>query len=406
MDVQQNELLRHCSVAKKDKILYIINGMTKNEGVVSVSGGDMRLLEILRNNRRFESYILTTQNGKDFIDRYPDATYKKAYLIGHDMQSGVISNLNAARKSFFFRKSGVRAFKNGIVYSSCEHLYDVLPALRLKWFNGCRWYAVYHWVEDYPWREKRGGTPLIQRYTYWLNRWFSGLLIKHFSDKILAVSDQTRDKLISLKKVSPTKIKPVYCGVNYSQVASIAKKYAKEKGSKYDAVFMKRLNYGKGVLDLLKIWKGVVKKHPTASLAIIGDGTPDVLAKINDYIKRNSLENNISLLGVIYDVEEKFRVLNSAKLFLLPTREENWAIVVGEAMAVGIPVVVSRLKEIEPIWKDNVYWCDPGNIEAFVSCVDTILKNPEQAQRMAAKASEFIPRYDWERIARDELEDN
>lgn len=384
------------------KVLYIFNGMVKNDGVVSVSGGDIRLLEIIKYGDAAQAHLLTTPNGLEFLKKY-DQKYKKAYVTNEVVTAGIVSNLKITWHSLFFGKTGVKEFKDGVVYSSCEHIYDVLPALRLKWRNKCKWYAVYHWVEDYPWREKRGNTPLIPRYAYWLNRYIAGWLIKHFSDQILAVSDQTKEKLVAMKHIKPERIKAVYCGVEYDKIRSIVTKYKKEKSTVYDAVFMKRLNYGKGVLDLLKIWREVVATKPDARLGIIGDGSSEIIEKIQAFINDNKLEKNIDLLGVIYDVEKKFRTINSSKIFLLPTHEENWAIVIGEAMAAGLPVVVSRLKEIEPIWGDNVVWCKVGDTKDFSKEILRLLDSGQARKVLADKARGFIPRYDWKKIAEDEI---
>lgn len=384
------------------KVLFIFNGITKNGNQVSVSGGDIRLLEIMKYSKGVEINILTTPNGLEFLKKY-DQPYARSYVINEVVQGGLISNLRISLKACFYGQSGISEYKDSIVYSSCEHLYDVLPAWRLKRRNHCTWYAVYHWVEEYPWRDKRGNTPALARYAYWLNRYFAGWLIKHYADDILAVSDQTKAKLVAIKKINPKKIKAVYCGVEYQKIQRIIKKYAAEKGKTYDAVFMKRLNYGKGVLDLLKIWQGVVSKKPNAKLAIIGDGTAEVLSQIRTFITKNGLDKNIDLLGVIYDDEVKFRVINSAKVFLLPTHEENWAIVIGEAMAAGVPVVVSRLKEIVPIWQDNVVWCRVSDTKDFTGQVTNLLGNPKKAADLAARAHKFIVRYDWKNIADSEF---
>jgi glycosyltransferase involved in cell wall biosynthesis len=389
----------------KKQILFIINGIAKNSGEVSISGGDIRLLEIIKNtpDDLYDKYILTTQNGKELFSKYPDVKYKKMYVIDYSVKAGILSNAAVTFKSAFYHNPELLGFKDGIVYSSCEHIYDVLPALKYKIRKGYKWYSVYHWVEDYPWRDKRGNTPFLPRYAYWLNRVVSGLLIKGFSDKILAVSESTKEKLISIKKIKSDRIKSVYCGVNYDEIQNIVKKYSNEKGKKYDAVFMKRLNYGKGVKDLLCIWKEVVKANPKAKLAVIGDGSKDVLDSMHSFIDSNNLGKNVDLLGAIYDNNDKIRVINSSKLFLLPTHEENWAIVIGEAMAVGLPVVVSRLKEIVPIWKDNVVWCDVGDISQFSKAINDLLSDQKKRVELEHKAGEFVTRYDWKNIGKNEL---
>jgi len=377
--------------------------MVMNNGVVSVSGGDIRLMEIMKYAPNVETSVLTTPNGLEFLKKY-DQEYTKAYVLDQVVEGGIVSNLKISWRSFFFARSGVKEFDGEVVYSSCEHLYDVLPAFRLKRRNkNLRWVAVYHWVEDYPWREKRGNTPFVMRYAYWLNRYASGWIIKHFADEVLAVSDQTRDKLLSMKHIKADKVKPVYCGVEYDLIRDIVD--AKNTAKSYDAIFMKRLNYGKGVLDLLKVWKEVVASKPDAQLGIIGDGSDEVLAKVRSYIKVNKLTNNIDILGVVYDMKKKFQLISSSKVFLLPTHEENWAIVIGEAMAAGVPVVVSQLKEIEPIWKDNVIWVRVGDIKGFARATLDLLNDPRKSEELIDKARKFIPQYDWKTIAMTEFKD-
>ena len=53
-----------------NKVLFVINGMVRNDGVVSVSGGDVRLMEIVRNTpESYQKYLLSTANGKEFLSK-------------------------------------------------------------------------------------------------------------------------------------------------------------------------------------------------------------------------------------------------------------------------------------------------------------------------------------------------
>lgn len=385
-----------------NKILFIFNGATKGNGKIGVSGGDIRLFEIIKNTRNFESNVLTTINGDELMKEMKVSCEKK-YIINHKVDGSARSNFLVTIKSFFCLPKGLKAYK-GIVYSSCEHLYDVLPAFKISLLNKCEWYAVYHWVEDFPWKEKRGGTPIISRYLYWVQRFISGILIKRFAHKILAVSDQTREKLIKIKKIAPSKVKAVYCGVDYDRISSLLCKYKDEKESGYEAVYMKRLNYGKGIFDLLEIWNKVCCLKKEAKLAIIGEGSKEIIAKIKDFIGKNNLRGNIFLLGVVLDIEKKFRILNSAKIFILPSYEENWAIVIGEAMAIKLPVISYKLKEIVPIWGDNIEWVELGNKKEFAKKIVYYLNYVEARNCLREKAFKFIKRYNWKEIAGKEFD--
>lgn len=383
------------------RVLFIFNGLMKNNGKVGVSGGDVRLFEVIKNTKNYQIELLTNPNGEELVKKLK-VPFDNLHVINYVVSGGFVSNLVIAWKSLFGLPGGLSDFE-GMVYSSCEHLYDVLPAWRMKIFNKCKWIAVYHWVEDYPWKEVRGGTPWLIRYAYWLNRWISGAIIKYWADEILAVGPTTYEKLVSMKKINKKKLKMVYCGVEYEKITKLAHRKIKDKGKKYDALFMKRLNYGKGILDLLEIWKRVCQKKPKARLAIMGDGPQEVIDKINSFIKKNELENNIDMLGVVYDFEKKFEVMNSAKLFVLPTHEENWAIVIGEAMAVGLPIICYDLKEIKPIWEDEVEWVQLGKIDEFARKILKYLDDSRLRSLKAKKGVKFIKKYDWKEIGGNEL---
>jgi len=384
------------------KVLFIINGMTKSNWKVGISGGDIRLFEIMKNMNQVEKHILTTTNWLSAMEKLEISCDKKT-VINYEVNPWALSNLWISIVSFFKSYRKIKLEKEDIIYSSCEHLYDVLPAMKMKIFKKAQWYAVYHWVEDYPWKDKRGNTPFVPRYLYWLNRAFSGFLIKLFASKILAVSEPTKEKLISMKKIKPERIKAVDCWVNYEKIIEVRKKYESEKWTEFDAVFMKRLNYWKWVSDLLEIWKKVSKVKKDAKLWVIWEGSEDILEKINAFIKENNLENNIKLFGVVYDFEEKFRIINSSKLFILPSHEENWAIVIWEAMAIWAPVLVYDLPEITPIWKDNVEWVERFDTNQFSEKILKYLWDENLRKQKMEKADAFIPSLDWKNIANNEL---
>lgn len=384
------------------KVLFIINWMTKSNGKVGISWGDIRLFEVMKNMDQVEKHILTTTNWLSAMEKLGISCDEKT-IINYEVNPWAFSNLWVSLISFFKSYRKIKLEKDDIIYSSCEHLYDVLPAMKMKIFKKAKWYAVYHWVEDYPWKDKRGNTPFVPRYLYWLNRAFSGFLIKLFATKILAVSEPTKEKLISMKKIKPERIKAVDCWVNYEKIIEVRKKYESEKWAEFDAVFMKRLNYGKWVSDLLEIWKKVVAMKKDAKLWVIWEGSEDILEKINAFIKENNLENNIKLFGVVYDFEEKFRIINSSKLFILPSHEENWAIVIWEAMAIWAPVLVYDLPEITPIWKDNVEWVERFDTNQFSEKVLKYLWDENLRKQKMEKADAFIPSLDWKNIANNEL---
>lgn len=92
--------------------------------------------------------------------------------------------------------------------------------------------------------------------------------------------------------------------------------------------------YRKGFDVLLKAWKQVDEK---AQLLIIGGG--DLQNCYEDYIKQKALQN-VKIIGFMQK-EELFKYYCASDIFVLPTREDVWGLVINEAMAIGLPVITT-----------------------------------------------------------------
>ena len=116
------------------KVLFIINGMTKSNWKVGISWGDIRLFEIMKNLDWVEKILLTTPNWLSVADKLW-IHYDQKYIIDYEVTPWILSNLWISIKSLFSSYKKINIWKGDIIYSSCEHIYDVLPALKLKIFK-------------------------------------------------------------------------------------------------------------------------------------------------------------------------------------------------------------------------------------------------------------------------------
>lgn len=92
--------------------------------------------------------------------------------------------------------------------------------------------------------------------------------------------------------------------------------------------------YRKGFDVLLRAWKQI---DDYAQLLIIGGG--DLQADYEKFIAENNLKN-VKIIGFMKK-EELFKYYCASDIFVLPTREDVWGLVVNEAMAVGLPVITT-----------------------------------------------------------------
>lgn len=91
----------------------------------------------------------------------------------------------------------------------------------------------------------------------------------------------------------------------------------------------------KGVKYLLHAWRSHIVNHPSDSLVLVGDGV-----LLDEFRNEFSDVGSIHLIGKVPYVEV-YKYYAIADVFVLPTIEDNWSLVVPEAMACGLPIATS-----------------------------------------------------------------
>jgi glycosyltransferase involved in cell wall biosynthesis len=90
------------------------------------------------------------------------------------------------------------------------------------------------------------------------------------------------------------------------------------------------------------------------------------------------------------DVRDLFRV---ADLFVLPTSEEGFGLVLAEAQACGTPVLATSIAPVDEVVRDGETGrLVPRTVEAFAEAADTLLADREGLERMGAAARSWVER--------------
>lgn len=98
----------------------------------------------------------------------------------------------------------------------------------------------------------------------------------------------------------------------------------------------------KGTLDALKIAAYLVKNGVNVKIDMVGDFRSEIFKeKCEDYIKTNHLENHTVFHGTLSG-EDKFLVMAGSDLFIYPTYEDSFGLVMTEALSCGVPVFSYR----------------------------------------------------------------
>lgn len=227
-----------------------------------------------------------------------------------------------------------------------------------------------------------------------IGRLMEKTILLGLADKVIAVSDQTRDDLISLG-VKPKKIGIVPNGINYGEIAKVA-----PSSEKFDVVYLGRLIKPKNVDVLIQAINLLKREFPNMRAGIIGDGPERVgLERMAGEI---GVRTNVKFFDFVEDFREVVAYIKSSKIFVIPSIQEGGAsIVTLEANACGLPVIaVDHPLGIDKrlILEGKTGFFVKLSPEAIAGKIRLILESDERKEKMSKNAVEFAQQYDWEKI--------
>lgn len=159
------------------------------------------------------------------------------------------------------------------------------------------------------------------------------------------------------------------------------------------------------LIDALKIVKSSSIKSSSIMLYVVGpwerDDEVEYKRELDRMIEAYNLHENITFLGRISD-DELHRMYGGARALIVPslTRRDNFGIVQLEAMAHGVPVIVSDLPGLRVVAGDAAIVVRTGSAQELAEAILRIMDDRVR-EEMSRKALERIRRYDWHAIYRN-----
>ncbi|OVE74340.1 hypothetical protein BVX94_00590 [bacterium B17] len=164
-------------------------------------------------------------------------------------------------------------------------------------------------------------------------------------------------------------------------------------------LFLGRIHSKKGLDVLIPTVSGLVKKHPKLLLVIAGsDGNSGYQHELDAMISRHELTDRVKLLGEVKD-QEKLTAFACADMFTLTSHSEGLPVAAVEAMACGLPAVITPGCHIPDVKKYGAGLITKCNSSAAAEAIQTILDDYELRGKMAKAARQLIEEnFQWSQI--------
>lgn len=148
-----------------------------------------------------------------------------------------------------------------------------------------------------------------------------------------------------------------------------------------------------GVLDLLSAFARVRRVEPNAVLLLVGDGPQRQAVE-----KMMVNEHLTNVVWVGYQPYSQLPILYGiSDVFIHPPHEECWGVSVNEAMACGLPLILSDMVGSGADLLDgNGLSYEAGNIEELTDCIANLARNQELRIKMGKRSLEIIEKWSFQ----------
>ena len=198
------------------------------------------------------------------------------------------------------------------------------------------------------------------------------------ADKIVSVSNFTKNQIMSAYNIDPTKVSVIYNGINLEgynftqeEINESKKQFKLDK--KYIILFVGRVNDPrKGLKFLLRSFPKVLNEFDS-NLFIVGNGDQTELKEIS---KSLGIYENILFAGFVDNIDLK-KCYSLCDVYVCSSRLEGFGLTILEAMAAGKPIVGTNVGAIPELIGDYGILVDLDDENELAEAIITILADKQ-----------------------------
>lgn len=200
--------------------------------------------------------------------------------------------------------------------------------------------------------------------------------------------------------IPKTKVRKAYSGVHPHEIITHKRDFQRDYSAQpVRLLFVGALVLEKGVITLLDTANILCERRIPFTLRVVGAGQDRGF--VTDKLRAIKPREKIIFHGSIPH-EAVIGYYKDADIFLYPSREESFGLVVAEAMATGLPVISSKAGAIPEVVEDGKtgILVEPEEPGRFADAVEFLISHPDTMRQMGMQGIRRVnERFTWEKTA-------
>lgn len=333
--------------------------------------------------RTIEIYSRINKKDFNFIINLDLKTYDKIDKYYYDKIKDMNKSFGYAGRSVIKLLAGListvrNAKRSDYIIDESEYLYNVLYSYIIHLLSRKPLIVTIH---------------IIQPDMYRQNNYIHYIIYKHIFNKVQKflilgnkpIIDEFKNNFNNPK----IKIFEITNGVD-------VKLYYTSNEKLYDLIFIGEIGDRKNAFMLPDIVENLKKFNDNIKLLIISHlGEID---KLKEIVKKRNLNKNIDFVNYVSE-EEKKEYLAKSKVMVFPTKYEGFGIVIAEALASSLPVVLFDVPTLK-IFNSGILKAKPFDIEEYINNIVYLLENENERGKLGKEGrNDALKRFDYKYAA-------
>ena len=212
------------------------------------------------------------------------------------------------------------------------------------------------------------------------------------ADKVITVSDLTRNIVINKYGIDPAKVVTVHNAVDFSG----REKIDVDRGVKDKVItFLGRITFQKGPEYFIEAAAKVLKVCPNTRFVMAGSG--DMMNRCVRYVAKLGIADRFYFTGFLRgdDVQKMFAL---SDVYVMPSVSEPFGISPLEAMKTDVPTIISKQSGVAEVLKYAIK-VDFWDVNALADAMYGLLNYPALSHLAAEKGREEVDNLKWDSAA-------